>query len=113
MSGDHPIQVRLKEDDMEDFKKAIAPMKMSEYFRQHQEDIVAEYRKKKEHPEDKITRFFLPTDKAQATLDLFRLRKSEITTQVVKISDTKILIELRDKARQIKGLTETKLKKSA
>lgn len=67
----HDQLVKLEESEMEDFRKAISPLSISEFFRQQQHDIVEEYRKKKERPEGEGLVFFSGADQKQATLDLF------------------------------------------
>ena len=44
----HNQIIILDADKLDDFKRAISPLTISEFFRQQQEDIVDEYNKKKQ-----------------------------------------------------------------
>lgn len=95
----HNQLVILDADKLEDFKKAIYPLSISEYFRQHQIDVVEEYKKEKnlnalDNSALRNTTIglvnYVNKDK-NLTLDLFMIERREIITVLDQI-DMKPLI---------------------
>lgn len=107
----HDQLIKLDADILEDFKKAIAPLSISEFFRQQQYDIVEEFKKKE--PSSTLTHFLDPRDKQQTTLDVYKMERLEISNHISNIQDKKLLGEIQAKGKIIMDVARTRLRKIA
>lgn len=105
--GKHDIVVKLDESKLEDFKKAIK-MPISTYFRNHQEDVVEEYRKNKDNKDGTLDLVFHTKDKEQTTLDVFKLNVPQILKEIEKIDSLQELGTLEHKLHSAYNIARNK-----